>query len=95
MATPTNFYSAMFGMNNNKEPTAAAGSPSEKVVADNAVVAQDEAIGRPWTHRFTLYVNNPTQGFMDALNSLDGIVAVYSKEKEDKPSIADASVPNN
>lgn len=45
-------------------------------------VAQDEAIGKPWTHRLTIYCSNPSKEFIDGLKQNECVVAVYEKAKD-------------
>ena len=70
MASETNFYSALYA-DNKQEPTTAP-----------ETIAQDEAIGKPWTHRFTIYCANPSKEFLAELKKNECIVAVYEKTKE-------------
>lgn len=86
MSTPTNFYATMFGMD---EKTA------EKTAEDQAVVVQDEAIGKPWTKKYIIYVNAPKENFSHTLQAMDGVVAVFEKVREEKATTSDSSVPNN
>lgn len=51
----------------------------EKRGEESAV--QDEAIIKPWTHRFTVYCSNPSKEFMGLLKNDESVVAVYEKEK--------------
>lgn len=51
----------------------------DRVYLESAV--QDEAIIKPWTHRFTVYCSNPSKEFMGLLKSDESVVAVYEKEK--------------
>ena len=86
-----NFFAYMYGANKKDEvpPDKAA----EKPVGDETVV-QDEAIG-PWTHKYTVYCSNPSETFIEELKAKDGVVAVYMKEKEEKPVSAENTPPNN
>lgn len=88
-----NFYAYMFGANGNPDTENAETSPSQTEPQD-AQVAQDEAIGSPWTHRYTIYCANPSKTFLEELKAKDGVVAVYVKEKETKPETADTETPS-
>lgn len=80
MASETNFYSVLYAENHHGETT-----PSE-------TIAQDEAIGKPWTHRFTIYCANPSKDFLAELKKNECVVAVYEKTKE--AATSDAHSPN-
>ena len=82
---PQGFYDYMYGAN---AKNAEAAAPRKKVVQEDAVV-QDEAIGSPWTHRFTVYCSNPSTTFLEELKAKDGVVAVYVKEKAEKSAPED------
>ena len=87
-----NFFDFMYGVNKKDEPKAEV--PAEKPVTDEAV-AQDEAIGTPWTHKFTVYCANPSESFMEELKAKDGVVAVYVKEKTEKPAAVEDTSPDD
>ena len=69
----------------------------EMVVKPNTSpsVVEDEAIGTPWTHKFTVYCANPSESFLEELKSKDGVVAVYVKEKENTSPSDKESAPSN
>lgn len=71
-----NYFDYLYGTN----------SKQEKSVADSQTniesVAQDEAIGKPWTHRLTIYCANPSKEFIEGLKNGECVVAVYEKTKE-------------
>lgn len=69
----------------------------EMVVKTNASpsVVEDEAIGTPWTHKFTVYCANPSKTFLEELKSKDGVVAVYMKEKETTSASDKEASPSN
>ena len=52
-------------------------------------VAQDEAIGKPWTHRYTIYCASPSSDFIETLKKNGCVVAVYEKVKESADSASD------
>ena len=74
-----------------------------KTVEDTAVkpnkeptVAQDEAIGKPWTHRYTIYCADPASDFIENLKKNGCVVAVYEKVKETaEPSSDKEDSPSN
>lgn len=70
-----NYFDYLYGANVGQKATA------EDSITQ-ATVAQDEAIGKPWTHRFTIYCANPSKEFIAELKKNDCIVAVYEKAKE-------------
>ena len=86
----SNYYSYLFGANGNTE---------EKPVSDEtppSTVVQDEAIGKPWTHRFTIYCANPSKDFVDGLKKNECVVAVYEKAKETSTASSDKEeAPSN
>ena len=71
-----NYFDYLYGINGKQEKPVA----DEKPHADS--VAQDEAIGKPWTHRVTIYCDNPSKDFLDGLKQNECVVAVYEKAKE-------------
>ena len=71
-----NYFDYLYGVNGKQEKTVTDEKPS----TDSVV--QDEAIGKPWTHRFTIYCANPSKEFLDGLKQNDCVVAVYEKVKE-------------
>lgn len=66
------FFDYLYGAAKSK--AAETNSPEEKPVGDEAIV-------RPWTHKVTIYCANPSETFVEELQSKDGVVAVYIKEK--------------
>lgn len=74
-----NFFDFLYGVNK-KAAKVEEPKPIEKPV-QNESIAQDEAIGSPWTHKFTVYCSNPSKSFLEELKAKDGVVAVYMKEK--------------
>lgn len=88
-----NFFDYLYGVNK-KDENATESRQEESIVTDEAVV-QDELIGSPWTHRFTIYCSNPSKTFLEELKAKDGVVAVYMKEKSEKPTMQDDNPPNN
>ncbi len=85
MSKPQNFYASMFAENEKK---------SEENPSSDSAVVQDEAIGKPWTKKFIVYVNEPGKGFADSLKAMEGVVAVYEKDHGDKQDTARPAVPN-
>lgn len=71
-----NYFDYLYGVNGKQEETVTDEDPS----TDSVV--QDEAIGKPWTHRFTIYCANPSKEFLDGLKQNECVVAVYEKAKE-------------
>lgn len=49
-------------------------------------VTQDESQIGPWTHRLTVYVNNPDKSFFEEIKGKNGVAAVFIKEKGQTPS---------
>ena len=49
-------------------------------------VAQDESQIGPWTHRLTIYVNNPDKSFFEEIKGKNGVAAVFIKEKGQTPA---------
>ena len=88
-----NFFDFLYGVNK-KEAKAEAPKPTEKTMQDESI-AQDEAIGSPWTHKFTVYCSSPSETFLEELKAKDGVVAVYMKEKSEKPADADTLPPDD
>ena len=88
-----NFFDYLYGVNK-KQTNADETKPPEKAAQDETVV-QDEAIGTPWTHKFTVYCSNPSETFLEELKAKDGVVAVYMKEKSEKPADADTPPPDD
>ena len=74
-----NYFNYLYGVNN-KEAKSENPNVTEKSILDESVV-RDEAIGTPWTHKFTFYCSNPSKSFIEELKAKDGVVAVYMKEK--------------
>jgi hypothetical protein len=54
---------------------------------------EDAALDGPWTHRITLYCENPSAEFLEELNKRDGVVGVFIKEKIVDPDKKEA--PSN
>lgn len=80
-----NFYAYMFGSNKKYEKTAEDSKPESAEKKDDSVestVVQDEAIGKPWTHRYTIYCADPASDFLENLKKNGCVVAVYEKVKE-------------
>ena len=79
-----NYFDFLYGTNNKAEADKPVKDekPTEKVDNNKETVVQDEAIGSPWTHRFTVYCKDPASNFLEELKAKDGVVAVYVKEKE-------------
>ena len=71
-----NYFDYLYGTNGKQDKPVADEKPQEETVA------QDEAIGKPWTHRFTIYCANPSKEFLDGLKQNECVVAVYEKTKE-------------
>lgn len=71
-----NYYDYLYGINGKVGKQVADEKPL------TGTVAQDEAIGKPWTHRFTIYCSNPSKEFIDGLKQNEYVVAVYEKAKE-------------
>ena len=92
------FYDYLYGANKkSEEPGKATMDSDPKSEAKEPVsetVAMDEGISE-WTHKFVIYCTNPTKEFEEELKSKDGVVAVFMKEKEAKPSLEETNSPNN
>lgn len=88
-----NFFDFLYGVNKRETKTDQT-KTAEKSVQDESV-AQDEAIGSPWTHKFTIYCSNPSKSFLEELKAKDGVVAVFMKEKETTPAPTEANPPDN
>ena len=91
-----NFYSYMFGEDRHREKTVEDGKPEtleNKADSNEATVVQDEAIGKPWTHKYTIYCSNPASDFLDNLKKNGCVVAVYEKVKETEEQPSDKEVP--
>ena len=71
-----NYFDFLYGVNGKQVKTVADEQPKTETVA------QDEAIGKPWTHRFTIYCANPAGDFLENLKKNECVVAVYEKAKE-------------
>ena len=84
-----NYFDYLYGINGKQEKPVA----DEKPQADS--VAQDEAIGKPWTHRFTIYCANPSKEFIDGLKKGECVVAVYEKAKETAEPEKEEKAPSN
>lgn len=84
-----NYFDYLYGINGKQEKPVA----DEKTQADS--VAQDEAIGKPWTHRFTIYCANPSKEFIDGLKKGECVVAVYEKAKETAELEKEEKAPSN
>ncbi len=81
------FYDYLLGKK--VEDTAAAPN-------NEPTVAQDEAIGKPWTHRYTIYCADPESDFLENLKKNGCVVAVYEKVKETtEPSSDKEATPTN
>lgn len=48
----------------------------------SGTVVQDEALMGPWTHRITLYCDNPSKQVIDDLRAIEGLVGCFVKTKE-------------
>ena len=68
--------------------------PTEDSMPQSTIV-QDEAIGKPWTHRFTIYCANPSKEFIDGLKKGECVVAVYEKAKETAEPEKEEKAPSN
>ena len=71
-----NYFDYLYGVNGKTGKNVADEKPQAEAVA------QDEAIGKPWTHRLTIYCSNPSKEFIDGLKQNESVVAVYEKAKE-------------
>ena len=80
-----NYFDYLYGVNGKEEKAVA----DEKPTNPDTVVAQDEAIGKPWTHRITIYCASPSKDFLDGLKQNECVVAVYEKAKETESAPAD------
>ena len=78
-----NYFDFLYGVNSKAGKNVADENPQAESVA------QDEAIGKPWTHRFTIYCSNPSKEFIDGLKQNESVVAVYEKAKETTEAKAD------
>ena len=79
-----NYFDYLYGVNGKEEKAVADEKPTTP-----DTVAQDEAIGKPWTHRITIYCANPSNDFLDGLKQNECVVAVYEKAKETESASAD------
>lgn len=84
-----NYFDYLYGVNGKQEKTVTDEKPS----TDSVV--QDEAIGKPWTHRFTIYCANPSKEFLDGLKQNECVVAVYEKAKEAESTPAEKTEPKS
>ena len=87
------FYDFLYNIN--KKPTekpAEQEKPKEKETLTEATV-QDEAIGKPWTHKYTIYCDSPSKDFLEELKKNGCVVAVYEKVKETAEPSSDKEVP--
>ena len=78
-----NYFDYLYGINGKHEKPVADEKPQTETIA------QDEAIGKPWTHRFTIYCANPSKDFLDGLKQNECVVAVYEKAKETETAPAE------
>ena len=89
----------MFGANKKQEQTAEDSKPEAAEKKNDSVestVVQDEAIGKPWTHRYTIYCADPAADFLENLKKNGCVVAVYEKVKETaEPSSDKEDTPSN
>ncbi|MBO6031823.1 MAG: hypothetical protein J6Q22_10320 [Prevotella sp.] len=83
-----NYFDYLYGANGKQEK---AVTDENHTTPDT--VAQDEAIGKPWTHRFTIYCANPAKEFIDSLKKNECVVAVYEKAKEAGSTPAEKTEP--
>lgn len=91
-----NFYAYMFGQNRKQEKTADDSKPEaaeKKEDSLESTVVQDKAIGKPWTHRYTIYCADPASDFLENLKRNGCVVAVYEKVKETAVSPSDKETP--
>jgi Mn-containing catalase len=91
-----NFYAYMFGENKKQEQAAEDSKPETVEKKDDSVestVVQDEAIGKPWTHRYTIYCADPASDFLENLKKNGCVVAVYEKVKETAEPPSDKEEP--
>lgn len=79
-----NYFEYLYGVNGKEEKAV-----SDEKSATTDIVVQDEAIGKPWTHRFTIYCSNPSKDFIDGVKQNECVVAVYEKAKEAESTPAD------
>ena len=96
MDVDNNFYAFMFGTNKQKEKETEDSKPETTEEKDNSLestVVQDEAIGKPWTHRYTIYCADPASDFLENLKKNGCVVAVYEKVKETAEPSSDKEVP--
>ena len=83
-----NYFDYLYGADGKQEQVVAYEKPDT-----TDTVVQDEAIGKPWTHRFTIYCANPAKEFIDSLKKNECVVAVYEKAKESGSSPAEKTEP--
>lgn len=91
-----NFYAYMFGESKKHENTAEDSKPETAEKKEDSIesaVVQDEAIGKPWTHRYTIYCADPESDFLKNLKKNGCVVAVYEKVKETSEPSSDKEVP--
>lgn len=91
-----NFYSYLF--NQNRQSKQAEDSQPQTMTDDSlrSTVVQDESIGKPWTHRYTIYCADPQNGFLEDLKKNGCVLAVYEKVKEtSEPSSDKEAAPTN
>lgn len=90
------YFEYLYSINKKQETPAAPEKTVQDEVADAAIV-QDEAIGKPWTHKYTIYCANPSKDFQENLKKNECIVAVYEKVKEtaETPSDKEEIPPPN
>lgn len=90
-----NFYAFMNGEKPQTEDANGDKPIPESKEETAQAVAQDEALVDPWTHRVTIYCNKPTKEFFEELKGRDGVVALFVKEKTDKPEVSENTPPDN
>ena len=91
------FYDFMYGVNRKSDESEKAALDSAPEAATKQptpeTIVMDEGIGE-WTHKFVVYCKNPSEKFEEELKLKDGVVAVFMKEKESKPSPEETNPPN-
>ena len=95
-----NFFDYMYGINKKVEKDAVDAAkpqvepqPEPTKEATPEKPAMDEGIGE-WTHKYVVYCKDPRAEFEEELKAKDGVVAVFVKEKESKPSPSEVNPPD-
>ena len=90
------YFDFLYNMNKKQPDNRADQQKPEEMGSKIESVAQDEAIGKPWTHKYTIYCSTPAEDFLENLKKNECIVAVYEKLKDTEDKVSDKeSAPSN